>query len=146
MNVRHGLLAIPCSLCLLLTSTSWSQTSAALAGRWEAPSARQGNAATFVFIFKVEGNTFTGTGGTATNPTGFTFTDGTINGDKISFNWLRNGQRLFLMTGKLYDNQLNLIMEFAPEHPGNQAGKKSPLTAFRNPGKIPIDWTTSEDH
>ena len=142
---RCNLLVIPC-LCLLLTSTLGSQTPAAgLAGRWEAPSARQGDASAFVFNFSVEGNTFTGTGGTVTSPTVFTFTDGKINGDKISFNWLRQGERLFLMTGKLYDNQLNLIMEIAPENRGRQIGKKSPLTAFRNPG-APFDWTTSEDH
>jgi hypothetical protein len=139
-------------LLLVLACSSFAQNKdAGLAGRWEAPMANKGGAAITVFNFEVHRDTFTGTGGPITrdavhDPTVFRFVDGKIHGDEISFTWFSGEQRMFLVTGRLYDDQLNLFMEDAPDKPQAKPGKKTPLTAFRNPSKKPFDWSITGPH
>jgi hypothetical protein len=115
-----------------------------LAGKWETVFPMHGTVVVFVYEFDVKGDTFTGTGGVGDSLHIFKFAEGKINGGDISFKWVAGDRPISLVTGKLYGDQLTLLVEDAPERPNPRLGVKHSWTLFRNPGR-PFAWVPDKE-
>ena len=135
--MKNRILTIGTVLTLALLTSAWA---ADLAGRWIAQMpGRQGNTET-IFSFKVDGTKLTGT---VSNPQGeMTISEGTINGDDISFVVIRsrNGnERKLTYKGKVSGDEIKLTRE-------SQGGRGQPQEfvakrEFPRDGDVPVQKT-----
>jgi hypothetical protein len=94
-----------CIACLMILALAAIGAAADLSGKWTGQVPARGDAATATFVFKVSGDTLTGT---MTGPQGeVQLQEGKVTGDKISFS-TAGGNAKILFTGTVAGDEIKM--------------------------------------